>query len=74
MQMDIQKLGALSARVGLTLLDCPFLRARAMPGHTGERPREWRAKVDAWEDGWKSEVEKRRMMGLHRRSTGSKRA
>nr|WP_302053203.1 CrpP-related protein [Achromobacter pestifer] len=72
--MDIQKLGALSARVGLTLLDCPFLRARAMPGHTGERPREWRAKVDAWEDGWKSEVEKRRMMGLHRRSTGSKRA
>lgn len=65
MQMDIQKLGALSARLGLTLLDCPFLRARAMPGHTGERPTEWRAKVEAWEEGWRSEVEKRRMTSRH---------
>ncbi|WP_304413497.1 CrpP-related protein [Achromobacter sp. RTa] len=72
--MDIQKLGALSAQVGLTLLDCPFLRARAMPGHTGERPWEWRTKVEAWEDGWKSEVEKRCTTSWRRSSTGPKRA
>ncbi|WP_338130928.1 CrpP-related protein [Achromobacter denitrificans] len=72
--MDIQKLGALSARLGLTLLDCPFLRARAMPGHTGERPREWRAKVEAWEDGWKSEIEKRCTTGRRRSSPAPKRA
>jgi hypothetical protein len=36
---DIQKLGAKAARVGLTVWDCPYLRAAEMPGHTGERSR-----------------------------------
>lgn len=49
---DIQKLGAQAARDGLTLWDCPFYRATAMPGHTGESISEWSGKVEAWEAGW----------------------
>ncbi|EHK67282.1 CrpP-related protein [Achromobacter arsenitoxydans] len=49
---DIQKLGAQAARDGLTLWDCPYYRAAAMPGHTGESIAEWRDKVEAWEAGW----------------------
>ncbi|MGN6455690.1 MAG: CrpP-related protein [Achromobacter mucicolens] len=49
---DIQKLGAQAARDGLTLWDCPFYRAAAMPGHTGESISEWSGKVEAWEAGW----------------------
>jgi len=49
---DIQKLGAQAARDGLTLWDCPYYRAAAMPGHTGESISQWRSKVDAWEAGW----------------------
>jgi len=60
MQDDIRTQGALAARQGLTLWDCPYLKANAMPGHTGESPSQWRAKVDAWEDGWISEGSRRR--------------
>jgi len=49
---DIQKLGAQAARDGLTLWDCPYYRAAAMPGHTGEPIAQWRSKVEAWEAGW----------------------
>ncbi|MNK10606.1 hypothetical protein D3C87_286330 [compost metagenome] len=49
---DIQKLGAQAARDGLTLWDCPYFRAAAMPGHTGESISEWRSKIEAWEAGW----------------------
>lgn len=49
---DIQKLGAQAARDGLTLWDCPYYRAAAMPGHTGESIAQWRNKVQAWEAGW----------------------
>lgn len=49
---DIQKLGAQAARDGLTLWDCPYYRAAAMPGHTGESISHWRSKVEAWEAGW----------------------
>ncbi|MNV16770.1 hypothetical protein D3C71_1075390 [compost metagenome] len=52
MHDDIQKLGAQAARDGLTLWDCPYYQAAAMPGHTGESIMEWREKVDAWEAGW----------------------
>ncbi|KQZ98388.1 MAG: CrpP-related protein [Achromobacter sp.] len=49
---DIQKLGAQAARDGLSLWDCPYYRAAAMPGHTGESISQWRVKVEAWEAGW----------------------
>ncbi|MNU43070.1 hypothetical protein D3C71_318460 [compost metagenome] len=52
MHDDIQKLGAQAARDGMTLWDCPYYQAAAMPGHTGESITEWREKVDAWEAGW----------------------
>lgn len=52
MHGDIRKQGAWAARQGLTLWDCPYFKAQSMPGHTGESPAEWQAKVDAWEDGW----------------------
>lgn len=60
MHDDIRKQGALAARQGLTLWDCPFYKARAMPGHTGESLAKWQAKVDAWEAGWHGELKARR--------------
>ncbi|ADP17324.1 hypothetical protein AXYL_04004 [Achromobacter xylosoxidans A8] len=54
---DIRKLGAKAAREGLSLFDCPYYVASAMPGHTGEAIQEWREKVDAWEAGWTQEKE-----------------
>jgi len=49
---DIRKQGELAARQGLSLWDCPYLKAQAMPGHTGESPATWQAKLDTWEAGW----------------------
>ncbi|WYX09802.1 CrpP-related protein [Achromobacter xylosoxidans] len=50
---EIQKLGAQAARDGLTLWDCPYYRAAAMPGHTGESITEWRGKVEPGRpDSW----------------------
>lgn len=57
---DIRKLGAKAAREGQSLLDCPYYRASAMPGHTGEAILDWREKVDAWEAGWVAETESRK--------------
>ncbi|CAB3841048.1 hypothetical protein N5C72_23855 [Achromobacter mucicolens] len=45
---DIQKRGAEAARKGLSLLDCPYLKASAMPAHTGESPGDWIQRVTAW--------------------------
>lgn len=58
-RIDIQKLGAQAAREGLSLLDCPFLRASEMPGHCGGSIAEWREKLEAWEAGWRQEVRSR---------------
>jgi len=55
---DIQKLGAQAARDGLTLWDCPYYRAQAMPAHTGESIAQWRDKVEAWEAGWMAQTKK----------------
>lgn len=55
MHEDIREQGALAARQGLPLWDNPYLKARAMPGHTGESPTLWQAKVEAWEAGWKEQ-------------------
>ncbi|WP_338881592.1 CrpP-related protein [Achromobacter veterisilvae] len=60
MHDDIRKQGALAARQGLTLLDCPYLKANTMPGHTGESRAEWRARIEAWEAGWAGEMKVRR--------------
>ncbi|CUJ62123.1 MAG: hypothetical protein J0I68_30300 [Achromobacter sp.] len=56
---DIQKLGAQAAREGLTLFDCPYFRAKALPGYTGESIQSWKLKVDAWELGWQVETDNR---------------
>lgn len=53
---DIRKLGVKAAREGLTLWDCPYYCAAAMPGHTGESITAWREKVEAWEAGWLAEM------------------
>ncbi|WP_338060092.1 CrpP-related protein [Achromobacter kerstersii] len=45
---DIQKQGAEAARKGLSILNCPYLRADAMPAHTGEPIAQWRGRVEAW--------------------------
>ncbi len=63
---DIQKLGAKAARDGLTILDCPFLKADQMPGHTGELISRWKAKVDAWEAGWVAETVSREPLASSR--------
>ncbi|MGE8627722.1 CrpP-related protein [Achromobacter denitrificans] len=60
MHDDVRKQGAHAARQGLTLWDCPYLKAEAMPGHTGENPADWQAKIDAWEAGWHGELKRRR--------------
>jgi len=60
MHKQIQELGAEAARHGLRLWDCPYYRAAAMPGHTGESIARWLRRVQAWETGWKREIEKRR--------------
>ena len=53
---EIRSQGAAAAREGLTVWDSPFLRAEAMPAHTGEPFWEWNAKVLAWEEGWNQAV------------------
>ncbi|WP_081955030.1 MULTISPECIES: CrpP-related protein [Achromobacter] len=57
---DIQELGAQAAWDGLTLFDCPYFRARALPSYTGESISTWKQKVDAWEQGWQAETDNRR--------------
>lgn len=57
MNKEIWRQGAQAARAGLALLDCPFYRAANMPGHTGESIRDWQAKVQAWEAGWRAVID-----------------
>lgn len=49
---DVREQGAAAARAGLTVWDSPFLRADAMPAHTGEPFPAWCENVRAWEEGW----------------------
>ncbi|MNV72143.1 hypothetical protein D3C71_1652090 [compost metagenome] len=49
---EIKEQGAAAARAGMTVWDSPFLRADAMPAHTGEAFHDWDEKVRAWEAGW----------------------
>lgn len=53
---EIRSQAAAAAREGLPIWDSPFLRAEAMPAHTGEPFQEWDAKVRAWEEGWNQAV------------------
>lgn len=59
---EVQNQGAAAARIGLTIWDCPYLHANAMPGHTGEHFWDWNAKLQAWEEGW-NEASSRRVEG-----------
>ena len=60
MRLDgIQNLGEKASKEGLTLFDCPYFRAKALPGYTGESLHSWKLKVDAWELGWQIETDKR---------------
>jgi hypothetical protein len=38
---EVQRQGAQAARKGLTVWDCPYLRADAMPAHSGESFLKW---------------------------------
>ncbi|MNK71805.1 hypothetical protein D3C87_912670 [compost metagenome] len=49
---EVQRQGAQAARKGLTVWDCPYLRADAMPAHSGESFLKWEQKVRVWENGW----------------------
>lgn len=51
MRPDIQEEGAVAARAGLSLWDCPYYRAGQVPETLTER----RLKMRAWELGWLSE-------------------
>lgn len=62
----IQKLGAEAAREGLTLWDCPYLRAAEMPGHSGGSITDWQENVREWEVGWHREVQDRPPVGRGR--------
>lgn len=50
----IRKQGAAAAAQGKFLLDCPYLRLRRLPFHSGESISSWRAKLESWETGWHS--------------------
>lgn len=51
----IQKRGANARGLGLSEFDCPFYAKDQCPANTGEDPREWAAKCEAWTLGWKME-------------------
>ncbi|MEL7723455.1 CrpP-related protein [Achromobacter sp. JD-1] len=55
MRPDIQEEGAVAARAGLSLWDCPYYRAGALTGQARETLIERRLKMRAWELGWLSE-------------------
>ena len=55
MRPDIQEEGAVCARAGLSLWDCPYYRAIAIAGHVPDTLTERRLKIRAWELGWLSE-------------------
>lgn len=55
----IHRAGEEAARHGVALSGCPYLKAANMPGHTGESPSKWQAKVASWEDGWHRETRAR---------------
>ncbi|RIJ02224.1 hypothetical protein DXK93_18805 [Achromobacter sp. K91] len=63
----LHRAGREAARHGVPLSACPFLVAANMPGHTGEAPGKWKAKLSAWEAGWKEETEAR-LADLRRRT------
>ena len=66
MDSIIHKAGEEAARHGVPLSGCPYLKAANMPGHTGESPTAWQAKVTSWEDGWRKETAAR-LAALRRR-------
>lgn len=59
MRNDIHKLGMEAARAGLSLYDCPYFLAKAMPGHTGEAITKWLYQVECWEHGWRDATDAR---------------
>lgn len=62
MREDCYALGMEAARSGLTLLDCPYFRAPALPSCTGEDVGCWKQRVDAWELGWRDAMEQRAIL------------
>ncbi|WP_369127689.1 CrpP-related protein [Achromobacter xylosoxidans] len=45
-------MGYRAAARGQPLDACPFMKVSELPTHTGESFTHWRAKVEAWEQGW----------------------
>ncbi|MGV2866497.1 CrpP-related protein [Achromobacter sp. AGC39] len=59
---EVHRQGAEAARRGLSLWHSPYVRAEAMPAHSGEPIGDWMEKVTSWEAGWKAaSIERERM-------------
>ncbi|MFJ3465829.1 CrpP-related protein [Achromobacter spanius] len=51
---EVHRQGAEAARKGLSIWHSPYVRAEAMPAHSGEPIADWMEKVKSWEAGWKA--------------------
>ena len=51
---EVHRQGAEAARRGLSIWQSPYVRAEAMPAHSGEPIGDWMEKVTSWEAGWKA--------------------
>lgn len=52
---SIQRAGANARALGRDLLANPYYGSGNVPATTGESAKEWQAKVQAWEIGWRAE-------------------
>ncbi|CAB3892253.1 MULTISPECIES: CrpP-related protein [Achromobacter] len=59
---EVHRQGAEAARRGLSIWHSPYVRAEAMPAHSGEPIGDWMEKVTSWEAGWKAATMERDRM------------
>ncbi|WP_063589240.1 CrpP-related protein [Achromobacter ruhlandii] len=59
---DVHRQGAEAARRGLSIWHSPYVRAEAMPAHSGEPIGDWMEKVASWEAGWNAATMQRDSM------------
>ena len=54
---SIRRAGAAARRAGTPLLENPYYETDALPIVTGEDVYAWARKAQAWEDGWRGDVD-----------------
>lgn len=59
---EVHRQGAEAARRGLSIWHSPYVRAEAMPAHSGEPIGDWMEKVASWEAGWNAATMERDSM------------